>query len=184
MTSVTTAGIFIRIDGCYLFMLGPGPGEDHLGIVRIGGHLEAGEDAQTAARREALEEAQLLVELVDAPRTWFMDSVEGNTMESGWPESPRPLLASGPSKSVPSSVTFLARARNEPSPDSETAALVYLSPDDIKAICGTPMTLGDLVARGARVDFRRELDHRLPLRPRLQVRFLADLLAHEPAFDF
>lgn len=184
MTSVTTAGIYLRIDGSYLFMLGPGPGGDHLGIVRIGGHLEAGEDAEDAARREALEEARLQVELVDAPRTWFMDSVDGSTAETGWPESPRPILASGPAKGVPSSVTFLARTRNEPVPDSESAALVYLAPDDIKAVCAASMTLRELRARGARVDFRCELDADLPLRPRLQLRFLAGLLSREPGFDF
>lgn len=67
--SLQTAGTFVLVDGRIALQAGPDQTGERIGIVRIGGHLEPGYSPWDCARREALEEASLVVEGVDAPAT-------------------------------------------------------------------------------------------------------------------
>ncbi len=57
-----TVGAFVLYQEKFAFMIGPDKTDQKLGIVRFGGHIEAGEDALDCLAREILEEASTLSE--------------------------------------------------------------------------------------------------------------------------
>src|SRR5512142_2310286 len=59
---IHTAGAYVCIRGRYLFALGIQPHNDHIPIVRLGGHREDFETGWQCAVREVWEEASLQIE--------------------------------------------------------------------------------------------------------------------------
>jgi 8-oxo-dGTP pyrophosphatase MutT (NUDIX family) len=68
---VATAGAYVLADGLVVFMVGPNRAGDRLGVVRLGGHREAGETSWTCAGREVLEEASVRIRPIPPPATYW-----------------------------------------------------------------------------------------------------------------
>lgn len=88
-------GLAIRSeDGGYVFALAGTKyncGFGELFYCGIGGHLEAGEDFVSCARREAIEEIGVPVELSSSNRTWYLPNDESRE-EVIVLDDPRPLM--------------------------------------------------------------------------------------------
>ena len=97
----------------------------------------------------------------------------------GW----RPVLDGGDSGGGSSrrlSLTFLAEGLGDPQPAAETQGLLLVRSDDVQAIAQAPLTLGNLLDRGAETRLRTPLPTHLPLQPLTQLRVLAILLDRHP----
>lgn len=170
-----TAGVYLYFDGAFVFAFGPNRNCGELGIVRIGGHIERGESPTQCAIREAMEEANVAVELLESPLTFKMESME--TKPEPVKEHPfgiRPLLWIG------QNAMFLARASGNPEPSSETGGLLLMTPSDMLRLCTNATRYEDYTAWGGRSIVKEKYPGEWKLKPFAQMRFLSDMLLHHP----
>lgn len=170
-----TAGVYLYIDGYFVFAFGPNRNYGELGIVRIGGHIEHGESPSHCAIREAMEETNLVVELLESPLTFKMESME--TKPEPAKEHPfdiSPLLWIG------ENAMFLAGATGNPEPSSETTGLLLMTPSDIIKLCTSETRYEEYTAWGGRSVVKEEYPGDWIMKPFAQMRFLSDILQASP----
>jgi ADP-ribose pyrophosphatase YjhB (NUDIX family) len=190
--SVVTASAFLLSGSRFVFMVGPTRSGDRLGVVRLGGHAEAGETAWQCAAREVGEEASVAIELLPPPATYWVgpEPERDDTAVAGpWPlasgEPAAPLLVAwrhdrrSPLRRT-LAVTYLATTEGEPQPAGEALGLLWLSLPEIQWLIRERPTLADLLRRGGRATLLPGFPVDLPLEPFLQLRVLSTLLERHP----
>lgn len=181
MKRVTTAGLILRNHDRFVFQVGLTGQRDALGIVRLGGHVEAGETPAECAVREALEEGSTRASIVSPPGTFRYDAdSEAVLSPSGWPgEAPASLLLATMSGASAGdlSVTYLAESTDDPSPSAETQGLIFLSAGDVLWLTSTQVSLAEFIDAEGTVVAATELPPSMTLRPHGQLRALAVLVS-------
>lgn len=182
LDNLRTAGVFVRYHGRFPFQVGPNEDVSGLGVVRLGGHIEAGESPVEAAVREVLEEASITVDLLSSPVTYYQGGPEAEPerIEGVGGEGIRPVLISG-DREHPTSVMYLAEASTCPHPGADSKGLVLLNAEEIARVCERPTTLDEFLAAGGLLIENVALDRGMELVPRLQLRFLHRLLYRHAA---
>jgi 8-oxo-dGTP pyrophosphatase MutT (NUDIX family) len=150
-------------EGRYLFFLAGTrhccpPGERF--YAGIGGHLAPGEDWLTCAHREALEEIGTDVEILSAPRTWYLPQA-GPVRQVEVRDLPRPLalyeMIHPPETSragkVYRIVVYPARLCSLPRslPEDEVLAILALTREQVIRGLEQKPTLAELLGEGARL---------------------------------
>lgn len=172
-----TAGIYLRYHRAFAFAFGPNKTASRLGIVRIGGHIEAGETPVQCVRREALEETSLSVQLLHSPVTFHMETAEREpavTLEEDLLHEIQPVLRLG------QNVMFWAATTEQPQPAAETKGIILLKEEEIRKICSGNITYGEFLAGGGLSWTRQPYPEHFTLEPFAQLTFLARLLNEEP----
>lgn len=191
--SVVTASAYLLSGSHFVFMVGPTRSGDRLGVVRLGGHMEAGEPAWHCATREVHEEASVKIELLPPPATYWVgpEPERDETAVAGpWPlaagEPAAPVLVSWridpqhPPRRV-LSATYLATTVGDPQPASEAQGLMWLSQTEMLWLIRERPTLVEFLRRGGRAKLQPGFPANLPLEPFLQLRVLSVLLERHPA---
>ncbi len=175
--NLTTVGAYVMWDGRLAMVVGPDHEGRGLDVVRLGGHVEPGEGPLTALGRELQEEARVAVRLVNAPQTYYKLrwTARARPIVQPVPLPWQPLIVTG--TPVRSTALFLAYARSEPQPASETAAILYLRQRDIARICAGGLTLKTFLRQGGRVTCQTPLDESQPLVAGVHLKFLRELVA-------
>ncbi|HPH96531.1 MAG TPA: NUDIX hydrolase [Anaerolineaceae bacterium] len=177
---IHTAGVFLRLDGRFLFTLGPNPHQGCTPIVRIGGHREGAETGWQCAAREAAEETTLQVAPLPPPLTWLHRA--GELEEMVWPPDPQtgavPLLViPGRQKDEPVlSLMYLASTAGQPQPAGEVKGLLLPTVGEIHRLCGQPVTLAAYLAGGGQAILNHAFDASLALKPFIQFQLLSKML--------
>jgi hypothetical protein len=185
---INTAGAYVSVDGVYPFMLGHIPYNNHLPIVRLGGHREAGETGWHCAVREVYEETGMHIRQVASPKTYLVDSddIHNTLQEIRWvhetdlQSTPLLVRAYRADEQCALSLMYLAEADEIPVPSSEVRGLLLLKPEDIHWICREPPTLGQYLARGGQAILKEPFDQNLILEPFIQLRIFAKILQERP----
>lgn len=178
---VVTAGVILLYGDRFVFQVGRNRAGDALGVVRLGGHLEAEEEPAACARREVLEEACVDAQMCEPPSTFAYDAAAGPAAlrPVQWTGSrPAPLFVGRAHEDDEEvlSVTYRATTDVRPVPGAETQALLLLTAAHVRALADTTVTLPDIVAAGAEVIAAVDLPADLPLRPHAQLVALSELL--------
>ena len=147
-----TAGVWVRIGNRFPFEVGPDKTGKNIGVVRVGGHIEAGETPWECAVREAKEEAVLDISYTKPPATYRVDLDKDPTqmerviwdVEELECEPPIMVRTFGDSASA----IFLASSQSLPMPGPTTRGLLLLSLSDIALFQQEKMTLTEFVERG------------------------------------
>jgi len=178
MSDVVTSGVLLRNCKYFIFQTGLNGAGDALGVVRLGGHVEPGETSIECARREALEEGNVVVDLVAAPATWSYSSVDDafDLVRAEELPDPAPLLTASMAPDDGLSVTYLATCTSEPTPGMETQALIFLTIHQVFWLTGEGVTLGEFLGDGGLLTESAPLPRDLRLHPHGQLRALAYLV--------
>jgi ADP-ribose pyrophosphatase YjhB (NUDIX family) len=179
------AGIFCRLhDGRYLFALYDERrvGGQALVCGRIGGRRAPGESWEQCVEREVLEETGCRA-VVESSAECFYADTQGRVEAIAVDASPRPALISRQPAAgavVPGGIyynlVFWARIEGEPQPGAELDALAIIEERLLRALANKTMTLRELVAAGARVIPRHELDSDAPVTLGRSTQILLQLL--------
>ena len=70
---INTAGVYVCINGLYLFTIGIKPHNGQIPVVRIGGHREGNESGWQCAGREVFEETELQIKPHFPQSTYLYD---------------------------------------------------------------------------------------------------------------
>ena len=181
---VFTAGVYVLVDGYFVFQVGPTTSGKTLGIARIGGHRQGEETGWECAAREALEEACLHVHPLHPPATYWGSSAGDYELQKGtWcssmPSDVVPLLITKRNEQAITPI-YLASSQDDPYPAAEAKALLLLRPCDVEQLTKEPMTLSDYIERGGKAVFREVLPQHLILEPLAHLRWLHIFLHLHP----
>lgn len=164
-----TAGVWVRVGDRFPFEVGPDKSGKNLGVVRVGGHIEAGETPWECAVREAQEEALLDISYIKPPATYRvnldkdpsqMQNIIWDVEEMGC-EPPIMVRTFGDAASA----IFLASSQSYPMPGPETRGLLLLSLSDIALLEQEKMTLTEFVAKGGQAKISEPaFDFDMPLK--------------------
>lgn len=175
--SFTTAGVFVLYEGKFAFMIGPDETGKRLGIARLGGHIEKGEDIFECIERELEEEASIKVKLINSPKTFYKEKWNNKSFEEFKVHIPleiNPLLICGNQER--STAIFLAYAEQEPKPASEAYGIIFLKEEDIKEICTRTMQLRELAKRNVKLIEQKEINYDMETYAGVHLKFLYDLI--------
>lgn len=177
---VNTAGAFLLVNGLFAFMAGPNQ-EGDLCVVRLGGHRENNETAVECMKREVKEEASIAITPVNSPITYHAESWDGEPglMAENFTGDVSPIIIKGREEG-PLSVLYFAYSDEEPVPDSETHAILFLSLTDVDLICKDSITIDGFLKSGGKVLFQKELRRDVILKPGVHLRFLSMLIERHP----
>jgi hypothetical protein len=133
------------------------------------------------------EEAHLEINPLPPPMTYLVDwdSMDSEIREIRWEQGvdqePDPILVVSYYREagVHLSLMYLAQAEGIPIPSSEVKGLLLLDKEDIHALCGEPVTLGQYLNRGGRALFSESFDTALVLEPFAQLRLLSEILRRQ-----
>jgi 8-oxo-dGTP pyrophosphatase MutT (NUDIX family) len=145
-SDVETAGVLLKEADRYVFCYGP-HASGAIYVLRIGGHLEAGESPWECAAREAKEEASAVVHQIPASSSVKTDGIDGPIVDlpspvflDGYP-SERPLVLGGSLEpGTAKSTLFLAETQDISHPSNEVFGLVKLTAEGVVQIARTPHT--------------------------------------------
>jgi hypothetical protein len=171
---ITTAGVYLNINGLFAFAFGPNQNEGELGIVRFGGHIEEGESIVECALREVKEETDLEVELIRSPVTFKADDQSTSLESVDVKMDIQPVLITR------NNVMFFARSNMEPRLSSETKGIILLSELELVKLCSNEIKYGQFKSWGGRSIVKNDYDDDFILRPFAQMRFLARLIQEQP----
>jgi 8-oxo-dGTP pyrophosphatase MutT (NUDIX family) len=184
---INTAGAYVCINGLYVFTIGIQPYNEHIPIIRLGGHREGNETGWQCAVREVQEEANLQINPL-LPQTTYLcdwDHLETDLQEIQWqhkiePE-PIPILAVTYRREEKTSLSlmYLAHAEGIPKPSSEVKGLLLLEKNEIHRLCQEPLALEQHLSGGGKAILKGEFDTRLVLEPFAQLRLLSRILSVE-----
>jgi 8-oxo-dGTP pyrophosphatase MutT (NUDIX family) len=162
------------------------PGE--LFYAGIGGHREPGEGWLDCAQREALEEIGTDVEILSAPKTWYIPE-RAPAQQVEVRDRPRPLAlyemihppGTPRAGEVYRIVVYRARLHSLPRhlPEDEVLAVITLTQQQVIRGLDRKPTLSKLLDEGARiVASTRPVDGRIRMYPLGTARALAHVLRH------
>jgi len=179
------AGVFCRLDdGRYLFALYDERRVGGRALVcgRIGGRRAPGESWEQCVEREVMEEASCAA-VVESSAECFYADLDGRIEKVAVDASPRPgLISRQPAAGavVPGGIyynlVFWARLEGEPRPGAELDALAIIEERLLRALAERAMTLRELVAAGAQVIPRYDLDADAPVTLGRSTQVLLELL--------
>lgn len=180
---INTAGVYVCINGLYVFAIGIRSHNGHIPIVRLGGHREEHETGWQCAVREVYEEANLHIKPLLTQTTYlsYWDQIE-ELQEIQWQKSieqePSPVLVVlyHREESTHLSLMFLVEAEGTPTPSSEVKGLLLLTEQEIHRLCKEPLTLTEYLNEGGQAILNAEFDKSLVLEPFAQLRLLSRIL--------
>jgi len=185
---INTAGAFVCIHGVYPFMLGHIPHNDHIPIVRLGGHREEGETGWGCAMREVHEETGMSIQLITPSVTYLADGDDPETglREIQWdhetdPENiPLLVVAYRREGKTLLSLMYLAEADQFPVPSSEVKGLLLLKPEEIQSVCSNTLTLEQYLNQEGQAILNAPFDKSLVLEPFIQLSMFSKILHKRP----
>lgn len=137
--NVRTSGAYVMYKNLFDFQVGPTSKRDTLGVVRLGGHIEADETAVETAKREVEEEASIDITILNSPTTYYKESWNAQSKKVKVENEVNPILIiDSPDESL--SIMYVAYSKMLPKPSSETNGLLLLSLNDIELICTGKIT--------------------------------------------
>ena len=172
-----TVGSFILYQDTLAFMIGPDNSGEKLGVMRIGGHIEANEKLLQALEREIKEEASVEVKLLNSPCTFYKTNWDDAnyyeiTNDIVW--DTKPLIIVGDKSR--STAVFLSYTEEEPKPSSEACGIIFLKETDIKAICLKKLCLKDFIDNGGKFIQQKEIDYNMEMYAGVHLTFLNRLI--------
>lgn len=174
---IKTVGVYLYIDGRFAFAFGPNQHEGKLGIARVGGHIEEGETVEQCARREVKEETNLEIDLLSAPVTYEMKSLDSEPSIIDCDlYHVRPIVRWG------YNIMFFARAFAEPELSSETRGIILLTESEIVKLCKQETKYEQFIDWGGISSTAYEYSRDFILQPLGQMQFLARLIEKQPQF--
>ncbi len=177
--NVRTSGAYVMYKNLFVFQVGPTSKRDTLGVVRLGGHIEADETAVETAKREVEEEASIDITILNSPTTYYKESWNAQSKKVKVENEVNPILIiDSPDESL--SIMYVAYSKMLPKPSSETNGLLLLSLNDIELICTGKITLNDYINQGGVSIWKEKMDNELILQPFPQLMFLSELLKEDP----
>lgn len=177
--NVRTSGAYVMYKNLFVFQVGPTSKRDTLGVVRLGGHIEADETAVETAKREVEEEASIDITILNSPTTYYKESWNAQSKKVKVENEVNPILIiDSPDESL--SIMYVAYSKMLPKPSSETNGLLLLSLNDIELICTGKITLNDYINQGGVSILKEKMDNELILQPFPQLMFLSELLKEDP----
>ncbi|WP_077605197.1 NUDIX hydrolase [Oceanobacillus sojae] len=181
MGNVRTAGAYVFYNDLFVFQVGPTKKGNKLGVVRLGGHREKGEEALETAEREVMEEAAMQITPVDSPVTYLLNNWDekGGTVQLK--EQINPVLIKGNQKEG-FTVMYMSFAESKPMPSSESKGILMLSPKEMEVICNQTITLNELIQQKGRAILTEGFNKDLVLEPFPQLLFLSKLLKQKPGY--
>jgi len=172
---IKTVGVYLKINGSFLFAFGPNQYDGKLGIARFGGHIEEGESIVECVLREVMEETALQVTLISSPVTYKVDAWDSEVLVEGNEQMDiKPLLRIG------QNVMFFAQSDSDPKLSGETKGIIFLSEYELIKICSNEISYGEFKSWGGRSISRSEYNNDFILHPLGQMRFLARLIQEQP----
>ncbi|GEN86076.1 DNA mismatch repair protein MutT [Oceanobacillus sojae] len=181
MENVRTAGAYVLYNDLFVFQVGPTKKGNNLGIVRLGGHREAGERPLETAEREVIEEAAIKINPIDSPITYLLKNWDekGSTIQPE--EEINPFLIKGNQKAG-FTVMYMSFAEHKPKPSSESKGILMLSPKEIEFICNHKVTLNELVQQKGKAILTEGFNKDLVLEPFPQLLFLSKILKQKLSY--
>ncbi|MDA2164345.1 NUDIX hydrolase [Bacillus cereus] len=177
--NVRTSGAYVMYKNLFVFQVGPTSKRDTLGVVRLGGHIEADETAVETAKREVEEEASIDITILNSPTTYYKESWNAQSKKVKVENEVNPILIiDSPDESL--SIMYVAYSKMLPKPSSETNGLLLLSLNDIELICTGKITLNDYINQGGVSILKEKMDNELILQTFPQLMFLSELLKEDP----
>lgn len=173
-----TVGSFILYQDTLAFMIGPDNSNEKLGIMRLGGHIEANESLLQSLEREIKEEGSIEVKLINSPNTFYKKNWDDNnyyeiTNNIVW--DIKPLIITG--DNTRSTAVFLSYAEEEPKPSSEACGIIFLKEKDIRDICSKKLRLKDFLDNGGKLIQQKEIDYNMEMYAGVHLTFLNKLIA-------
>jgi hypothetical protein len=186
---INTAGVYVYINGLYLFTIGAKPNNGNIPIVRIGGHREGHETGWQCAVREAFEETSLQIKPLFPQSTYLCDWDNLDTEPSKIQWQPELLQEPAPflvvtyhqDRITTLSLMYFANTEGIPIPSSEVKGLLLLSETEIHRLCREPITLKKYLDCGGKAILKENFDLDLTLEPFVQLRLLSKILSRFPA---
>lgn len=169
-----TVGVFLYFAGCFCFPFGPNQNPGELGISRFGGHIEYGEEIEQCALREAKEETGLEIELLSAPFTLDLETVDSEPVLTTFAGIIKPIFRTG------HNVMFFARTDRGPRPRSETKGIIFLDKREIVQLCHNEISFKQFHENGGRSIVTTEYPFHYVLKPLKQMRLLAGMIQKNP----
>ena len=177
LNAFETVGSFIVYQDTLAFMIGPDNSGERLGIMRLGGHIEAGENLLQSLEREINEEGSIEVRLFDSPCTFY----KRNWNDSNYHEVTnnieldiKPLIITG--DKTRSTAVFLSYTDEEPTPSSEACGIIFLKENDISDICLKKLKLKDFLNNGGKLIQQKEIDYDMEMYAGVHLTFLNRLI--------
>lgn len=172
-----TVGSFILYQDTLVFMIGPDNSGKKLGVVRLGGHIEANESLLQSLRREIMEEGSAKIKLVSSPCSFY----KGNWGDINYYEITnnlgmdiKPLIIVG--DKTRSTIVFLSYTLEEPKPSSEACGIIFLRENDIQDICTRRLRLRDFLDNGGKLVQQKQIDYDMEMHAGVHLAFLNRLI--------
>jgi hypothetical protein len=172
-----TVGSFILYQDTLAFMIGPDNSGEKLGVMRLGGHIEANENLLQSLEREIKEEASVEVKLFNSPCTFYKTNWDDSnyceiTNNIVW--DIKPLIIVG--DKARSTAVFLSYTEEEPKPSSEACGIIFFKEADIKNICSNKLRLKDFIDNGGKLIQQKEIDYDMEMYSGVHLTFLNRLI--------
>lgn len=177
LNNLKTVGAYILYENTFAFVIGPDKSGEKLGIMRLGGHIEANESPLQALEREILEEGSIKVNLINSPSTYYKTNWSDNyyyEINNNLNWDIKPLVIRGDHSS--STAVFLSYAKEEPKPSSEVYGIIFLKENDIKEICSRKLHLRDFIASGGKLIQQKEINYDMEMYAGVHLEFLYRLI--------
>ena len=179
---LNTAGVYISINGQYVFAIGKQLHNDQIPVIWLGGHLEANETGWQCAQREVLEEANLKIKPIFPKATYLYDwnGLENEPQTIKWQhedkQDPCLVITYHREGEITLSLMYFACTDDTPIPSSEIKGLLLLQETEIHRICEEPTTLQQYLDSGGNAILKENFDTSLYLEPFIQLRLLSRFL--------
>ena len=176
--NTSTAGAYVLYSGYFLFMFGFAKDnkDNHLGVVRLGGHREQGETAIQCAVREVKEESSLDIVFYNNKYIYVENGNSEYEKITGNQEN-NPIFVRGRESNL--SIMYLAYGRGVLLPNMETQGVLLLRREDIEIICSREITFKEYKENGGKFILAKALPDEGILSPHIQLQFLNQLFTLE-----